>query len=227
MIQNLNGKNSAKYKTVFLDLDGTVAKSGTGCVNGIRYMFEKIGYNENNEDNINSFLGPSVKRHLKEKYLFSDGQAEQAYVFYKEYYISKGIYESCLYDGIKQTIKAIKSTGKTVYIATLKPQDQAEILLNWLGISDLFSGVFGARHDLGISHKNDILKLALDALGEVMPAVMVGDRYYDILSGQHVGLDTVGVLYGYGNYTELKDAGCDYLADSPDDLYTMLGRNDI
>lgn len=227
MIQNLKGKNTTKYKAVFFDLDGTVVESGTGCKNGIKYMFEKIGHDENDETKINAFLGPSVKVHLKEKYSFSDRQVEEAYVFYREYYYNKGIYESSLYDGIKEMITAIKSTGKTVYIATLKPQDQAEDMLSRFGISSLFSGIFGARHDLGIYDKIEILQRAVGMIGEVSKAVMVGDRHYDMISGQHVGFDTIGVLYGYGNYTELRDAGCDYLVDSVQDLYSMLGRKDI
>jgi len=227
MIRNFSSKDSTKYEAVFFDLDGTIAESGTGCLNGVRYMLEKIGFEENDEAKLQAFVGPAVKMHLKEAYSFSDKQAAEAYVFYRDYYDSKGIYESCLYEGIEDAIKAIKSTGKTLYVATLKPQDQAETMLKRFGISALFSGVFGARHDLGIYHKNGVLQRASEMLGNGLHAVMVGDRYYDIISGQHVGFDTIGVLYGYGDYEELKTAGCDYLVDSVQDLYTMLGRQDI
>jgi len=226
MIQNISSKERTKYETVFFDLDGTIVKSGKGCVNGVRYMFDKIGYEENDETKMQAFVGPSVKMHLKETYSFSESQAAEAYVFFREYYDSNGIYESCLYDGIKDTIKAIKNTDKTLYLATLKPQDQAESMLERFDIAHMFSGVFGARHDLNIYHKNGVLQRASEILGDITHAVMVGDRHYDIISGQHVGFDTIGVLYGYGNYDELKSAGCDYLVDSVQDLNIMLGRKD-
>jgi phosphoglycolate phosphatase len=53
-------------------------------------------------------------------------------------------------------------------------------------------------------------------------AVMVGDRYHDILGGRHVGLDTLGVLYGYGSFDELKEAGSDMIAEIPGDLPELL-----
>ncbi len=223
MIQNLTDRNT-DYKNIFFDLDGTVVDSGQGCINGLKYMFQKIGLTENDEAKIKAFLGPSVKVHLMENYSFEDNQADQAYDFYKEYYLSQGIYENCLYDGIKQTIEAIKNTGKKVYIATLKPQVQAESILERYGMTSLFSGIFGARHDLGIYDKNTLLTRAISKIGDVPDAVMVGDRYYDIISGKHVGFDTAGVLYGYGSRRELIEAGCDHLVDSVSDLYDMLGR---
>ena len=49
-------------------------------------------------------------------------------------------------------------------------------------------------------------------------AVLVGDRSYDVLGGHEAGLQTVGVLYGYGSREELTDL----LAETPEELETIL-----
>ena len=53
-------------------------------------------------------------------------------------------------------------------------------------------------------------------------AVLVGDRSYDVLGGHEAGLQTVGVLYGYGSREELTSAGADLLAETPEELKTIL-----
>lgn len=223
MIRNITGRIN-NYKTIFIDLDGTVTDSGEGCVNGIRYMFKNIGYSDYEESKLKEFVGPAVKKHLISAYGFSQRQADEAYPFYREYLLSKGIYENRLYDGIVEALLSIKQTGKPIYIATSKPEQQALIVLEHFGIRHLFSGVFAARHEQGIFEKSEVLEYAVKAIGKPECPVMVGDRFYDIIGGKHVGFDTIGVLYGYGSSEELTQAGCDITVDSTADLAVLLGR---
>ena len=43
-----------------------------------------------------------------------------------------------------------------------------------------------------------------------------------ILGGHQAGVQTVGVLYGYGSRAELTAAGADFLAASPEELQSLL-----
>jgi phosphoglycolate phosphatase len=36
---------------------------------------------------------------------------------------------------------------------------------------------------------------------------MVGDRHHDVYGAKHHGIDTIGVLWGYGDSEELTEAG--------------------
>ena len=47
-------------------------------------------------------------------------------------------------------------------------------------------------------------------------AVMVGDRSYDIIGARENGLDSIGVLYGFGDRGEL--AGATHLAETVEDI---------
>ena len=50
---------------------------------------------------------------------------------------------------------------------------------------------------------------------------MVGDRKYDILGAKQNGLKCVGVTYGYGTAEELKEAGADYIVDTPPEILNI------
>ena len=51
---------------------------------------------------------------------------------------------------------------------------------------------------------------------------MIGDRDYDIIGAQKAGLDSVGVLYGYGDRAELEWAKATYIAKTVSDLDRLL-----
>ena len=41
--------------------------------------------------------------------------------------------------------------------------------------------------------------------------IMIGDRKYDVLGAKKIGVDSIGVLYGYGDLEELKEANPNYI----------------
>ena len=47
-------------------------------------------------------------------------------------------------------------------------------------------------------------------------------RKYDILGGKMFGLVTVGTSYGFGGREELLSAGADGIADTVDELRTLI-----
>ena len=53
---------------------------------------------------------------------------------------------------------------------------------------------------------------------EADKTLMVGDRHHDIEGAAAEGIDSLGVLYGYGNREELEKAGADYIAETPADI---------
>ena len=72
--------------------------------------------------------------------------------------------------------------------------------------------------------KSDVIAYAIESCKIKVPAeaVMAGDRKYDILGGKMFGLVTVGTSYGFGGREELLSAGADGIADTVDELRTLI-----
>ena len=52
-------------------------------------------------------------------------------------------------------------------------------------------------------------------------AAMIGDRRYDIEGGKACGLQTIGVLYGYGSREEFEIAGADHIVEEPQEILNL------
>lgn len=101
----------------------------------------------------------------------------------------------------------------------------ADTVLKEFGLMPYFEFV-GGRDDEGVLHtKADVIRHILSELDlEAAKAdiLMIGDRKYDVIGAKEVGLDSMGVLFGYGGREELETAGVTYLAESYADLLEQL-----
>lgn len=143
---------------------------------------------------------------------------------YREYFRDKGIFENELYEGIEELLQSLKRAGKKLILATSKPEEFSVRILEHFGIDGYFDFVAAATMDGARSRKADIISFALEQgeITDLSTTIMVGDRKYDILGAAQAGIDSVGVLYGYGNYRELKAAGATYIVEKVRDILPLI-----
>ena len=99
----------------------------------------------------------------------------------------------------------------------------ADLVLRHFGIADRFAFV-GGRDDATRRTKEEVIRYVMQCNGLTDPSqiVMIGDRKHDILGARAVGLDSVGVLYGYGSRQEFEAAGATYIVNDLDELQRLL-----
>ena len=51
---------------------------------------------------------------------------------------------------------------------------------------------------------------------------MVGDREHDIIGAKQAGIDSIGVLFGYGDRKELENAGAVYIAKTVKEIINYI-----
>lgn len=208
---------------VFFDLDGTLTDPGEGITNSVMFALKRFGIEVTDRRKLYPFIGPPLTDSFMEYYGFSHEQAMLAIKYYREYYEPTGIFENKLYGGISDMLKALKAAGKTLVLATSKPENMAIRVLKKYEIFEPFDFVCGASIDETRTEKADVIRYALSVSG-VSPknAVMVGDRKYDILGAHANGMQAVGVLFGYGTKDELEAAGAEHTVADVEELKEYL-----
>ena len=129
------------------------------------------------------------------------------------------------YPGVRECLQALQGAGKRMYVATSKLETMARQVLAHFDLLQYFAGVCGgSAEDPEAGKKVNVVRRVLRENGtdDLSRAVLSGDREYDILGGHQAGVQTVGVLYGYGSAEELTAAGADFLVASLEELQRLL-----
>lgn len=212
-----------KYRYLFIDLDGTISDSAPGIVRSAQYALDAFGIRVDNLDDLLCFVGPPLEDSFKDFYHFTSEQADEAVKKYRERYEVTGVYENALYPGITEFLDAARAAGYVLMVATSKPQRMADLVLSHFGIADRFAFV-GGRDDRSRRTKEEVIRyvMASNGLTDSSEIVMIGDRKHDVLGAKAVGMDSVGVLYGYGNREEFEAAGATYIVEDFEGLKRLL-----
>lgn len=211
-------------KFILLDLDGTVSDPAVGITKSVRYSLESFGILVKNLSDLHRFIGPPLADSFMEFYGFDENKARLAVDKYREYFSATGLYENTLYPGMEAMLEALTKSGRTVVLATSKPAVYAKQILRHFSIDGYFSFVSGSELDGTRVKKAEVIGYALASCGitDKASAVMVGDREHDIIGARLAGVDSIGVLYGYGSKDELAAAGAGQIAATVDELKKLL-----
>ena len=209
-------------KYVLFDFDGTVYDTAEGITKSIRWALNKRGMDAELQE-LRKFVGPPLAEKFVEIYHFTMEEALEMVRVFRERYSPIGLYESAPFPGIKELLLSLKAAGLVTGVATSKPQNMAEELIERSGLTDCFDIVVGSFIGPNNDKKWEILTRAMEALGASKEdTVLVGDTKYDVAGAKICGIPSIGVRWGYASPGELEEAGADIIFDSMKELEEFL-----
>ena len=210
------------YDIILFDLDGTLTDPGIGITNSVAHALAHWNIEVKDRAELYKFIGPPLSDSFMRYYGFSEEDAIQAIAVYREYFSVKGLYENEVYPGIPELLSALKAAGKTVVLATSKPEALSIEILNHFGLSPYFEIIAGAGMDGVRDKKSEVIAYLLEQIHCYDGIVMVGDTKFDILGAAAHNIPAVGVSWGYGLREDMEAAGAAAIANTMDELYTIL-----
>ena len=212
------------YEYLFFDLDGTLTDPAEGITKSVAYALKKFGIEVEDRRALLPFIGPPLFDSFRDFYGFSDEDADRAVEYYREYFRVDGIFDNSVYEGIPELLARLKSAGKKLVLATSKPEEFARRIMDKFELARYFDVIAGATFDGSISQKVEVIEYAIRTAGiaDRSSVLMIGDRFHDVVGAKKAGIDSLGVLFGYGDRRELEDAGATYIAGTVEDLGQML-----
>lgn len=208
-----------RYSAVIFDFDGTICDTGEGILKSAKYALEAFGYNAPDYEELTCFIGPPLLITFQEKFGADAARADELVKKFRERYTNKGVFESKLYDGIKELLISLKKDNIKIGIASSKPQEYIETLLDHFGIKSYFDVICGVTFTADCESKASIIarcQKELNIAGN--ECIMVGDKKYDIEGAKTNLIDSVGVLWGYGTKFEHIEAGAKFIVDKIEDI---------
>ena len=224
-------------KYLLFDLDGTVTDSNLGITRCVQYALLDQGIDEQDMSVLEEYIGPALDDSFKKYHGLNDEQAAKAVAKYRERYRDTGIFENEVYDGIVPCLETLKAAGKIICLSTCKPEPFAVRILEHFKLDKYFDVVTGSDLEGTRKQKYQVIEetfkrlsanvlkqeLTEEFLNEIKAdSVMIGDRNQDVNGAHQVGIECIGVRYGYAKLDELEDAGVDYIVETIPELTALI-----
>lgn len=212
-----------KIRDVIFDLDGTLVDSAPDILDALQVAIEQAGIRPAVPLST-AIIGPPVREMLK---ILGAGaapeQVEHAVRAFRSHYDSCGMPRTLPYPGIAECVQALLSAGCRVFVATNKPANPTQMLLDrhfpaMVSGSCCVDSIVGKRLE-----KLEMLRQLADRYVIAPPsAVIVGDGVSDLRAGKALGCRTLAALYGYGSAESLRSESPDWAVQSPSGILECL-----
>ncbi len=213
------------FEFILFDLDGTLTDSGPGILNCLEYALEDQGIPIPERDQMRTYLGPPLAVTFGEVFGMNDQQISQAIDKYRERYHDIGLFENSVYEGVPELLAELQAAGIRMATATSKPEYSATRILQHFELDQYFEFIGAAALDGTRDSKSLVIKHTLDNTNTNPTShnmIMIGDRRHDVHGAREHGIETIGVLWGYGDADELTSAGVTDLATNTENLKNLL-----
>lgn len=203
-------RRKTEYENLLWDLDGTLTDPAVGITTAAQLALRRCGIEVGERRELFKFIGPPLMDSFRDFYGFTDGEAERACGYFREYYNVRGLFENEMYEGIDTLLDRLSAAGYGLYVATSKPELIARQVLEHFDLARRFRFIGADTTEHLRPTKADVIEYVLERCGladKRARTVMIGDRKHDVIGARTAGIDSIGVLYGYGSEEEMRESG--------------------
>ena len=213
-----------RYDYLIFDFDGTVVDTGEGILKSLQFAFEDQGDPVPDLSELRKFIGPPIYYSFTAFYGVPEARVADYIKSYRARYRREGVFECVPYPGMTETLQTLRARGVKLGIASSKPESLIYDVMRHLGITDLLDAVTGtAFDDSRHASKTDLIESTMEKLGakDKRRVLMVGDRLYDLDGAAGAGVDSCGVLFGYGSEAEFRAHNATHVVAAPPALLPL------
>ncbi|HPF54262.1 MAG TPA: HAD-IIIA family hydrolase [Eubacteriales bacterium] len=213
-------------KLAIFDLDGTLCNTLKDIADSLNRALTQAQFPTFSYEQVNSMVGKSIsymcQRAMPKGHENDWGKVKTLY--YKDY--SLHLADSTLpYDGIVETLYALRDRGYTIACVTNKPHAHAVAMLTKLfpHNGEIFAQIQGQSNKFALKPDPETLLFVIQNLGaQLDDCVYVGDSEVDVQFAKNTGLPMIGCAWGFRGKDALVKAGASCIAETPKDLLNIL-----
>lgn len=211
---------------IIFDLDGTLLNTIGDLAVGCDHMLTLRGLPTHSYEEYCTFVGNGIMR-LVERALPEELRTEEyvkaARRDFVEFYIDNIDNHTVPYEGMVELVERLQSAGAKLAVASNKFQAGTEKLIRKFFPTIEWVEICGNREGVPLKPDTALVDMIIEKAGvERKNCTMVGDSAVDIQTARNAAIRSVGVSWGFRSREELEQAGADHIADTVEELTTLL-----
>lgn len=195
-----------RYRTVLLDLDGTLLDHFGAIHRCHSYTMQRLGLPPPTMAQVRAAVGAGVEVAVRR--LVGPERTAEALAIYRPHWDAIMLDDVELLPGARELLEAIRAAGGTAAVLTNKHGPSSRKVCAHLGVAPLLAGIFGAGDLPWLKPSPEFTAAALAQLGATAATTcLVGDSPYDVEAARQGGLGLYVVTTGTHDAAELAAAG--------------------
>jgi phosphoglycolate phosphatase len=212
------------YQAAIFDLDGTLLDTLTDLSNSANHAMRIVGRPTHDREAYKTFVGQGVDN------LFIDALGpdhqhlhSQAVAAFHAHYADHRFDTTKPYPGIWRLLTSLQDRGIHLGVLSNKPHLATVDVIDRFFADLKWSVVRGHKPGTAPKPAPGSAREVIREMGiEPARCVYAGDTKVDMLTGKAAGMYTIGVSWGFRSVKELQDNGADAIADSADELISLI-----
>jgi phosphoglycolate phosphatase len=213
-----------KYNTVIFDLDGTLLNTLDDLTDSLNEILSQNGFPQRSTDEVRRFVGNGVRAlmRLSVPERCTDDEVTVCLEAFKENYKHNMQNRTRPFNGIMELLLDLNRFNFKIGIVSNK-FDVAVKALAKTYFGDLIPVAIGESPDVKRKPAPDSVFTAVKELGsDLKKTIYVGDSETDVQTAKNAGIPCIGVTWGFRCREVLREAGADFLIDTPKELLTLI-----
>ena len=213
-------------KIVIFDLDGTLVNSIYDLADCTNKALSMSNLPQNSLEEYYTFVGNGMENLIRTA-MKDKGADEDLYrIVRRDFDVLYALHcndKTVAYDGIAELLSKLSEKGIATAVLSNKAQIYVPDILAKAFPDHSFSAAWGQQEGIRRKPDGEGVEKLLDLLGYTKEdCVYIGDSDVDVFTSQNAGVDMIGVLWGFRDEEELKGAGAEYLAATPEELFNII-----
>ena len=209
-------------KLCIFDMDGTLVDTIKSIAYFANNALNKYGLPSIETEKYKKLVGNGAKV-LVERMIDTVGadksKFDEVFPEYNTTYDNDFLYLTEAYEGICDMLFELKKLGVKTAILSNKPDSTAKKVSDALFKDGLIDVCYGGRD--GIALKPDpegVFEILKEFNVSKEECLYIGDTATDIKTAKNADLTSIGVLWGFRDFDELKGAGADHIISHPSEI---------
>jgi phosphoglycolate phosphatase len=185
------------YKLLIFDWDGTLANSIGRIVESMHIASDRTGFARRDDFAVKGIIGLGLPEAIRSLYPeIADDELSVFRQHYADHYIALEAEPSPLFDGVADTLQALREEGYHLAVATGKARRGLDRVLKSHGWDDYFDITRAADETASKPHPLMLEQILAHCNVRPEQALMVGDSSFDLQMARNAGMGSVAVSYG-------------------------------
>ena len=212
------------YSLAIFDLDGTLLDTLGDLHASVNFALNAFSFPERTIDEVRSFIGNGVVRLMERSTPNNTDEATQKQCLdvFRAHYLEHMSDTTAPYANVKELLSALRNKGIKVAVVSNKLHPAVE---------DLCESYFPNLIDkaVGVSVEAErkpspvnVFKTAEYFKTDIRDCIYIGDSEVDVQTAHNAQIKCIGITWGFRDKDCLVAHGCDFIADTADEVYSLI-----